>query len=114
MYKSSSSGSESGESDASKRARIFQDADSSSDTSYESDYELPKLERLLYYFGLRGNGRLGPKLVYRTSKDVFTPPTGPDYDLRTMQLLTVHEHVKLNEDNLWNKIRGEVRDLVDA
>ena len=99
---------------ASERAKIFQDPYSSSDTSYESVHEVSKLERLLYYFGLGGNGRPGPKLVYRTSADAFTPPAGPDYNLRVMQLLPVYEHSKLSQDNLWNTIRGEVRDLLGA
>jgi hypothetical protein len=40
-------------------------------TSVESPYEVPKLEKYLYYFGLCGNRHLGPKLIFRTSTDVF-------------------------------------------
>lgn len=114
VYKRLSSDSESGDSSVSRRAKIFQDADSSSDTSWVSGHEVSKLESLLYYFGLSGNGRPGPKLVYRTSTDVFTPPTGPEYNLRAMQLLPVYEHDQLSKDNLWNTIREEVRDFLGA
>ena len=67
-----------------------------------------------------GSGRtmipstFGPKLVFRTSKDVFTLPTGPEHDPRVIQLLSVHDHNKLGQDNLWVTIREEVRDLLEA
>ncbi|KAK1224294.1 hypothetical protein PQX77_012802 [Marasmius sp. AFHP31] len=72
-----------------------------------------RLEADLYYHGLRGNRKRGPKLIYRTSKDIFSSPSGPSQDLRTMQLLTVHEHAKLGQDNLWPKIRDETVGLLD-
>jgi hypothetical protein len=31
-----------------------------------------------------------------------------------MQLLTVHKHAKLGQENLWATIRDEVRDLLEA
>jgi hypothetical protein len=83
-------------------------------TSVESSHEVPKLEKHLYYFGLRGNRHLGPKLVLRTSTDVFMPPTGPEHDPRVMQLLGVYDHNKLGQDNRWATIRKEVRDLLEA
>jgi hypothetical protein len=55
-----------------------------------------------------------PKLVFRASTDVFTPPIGPEHDPRVMQLLGVHEHKKLGQDNLWATIREEVRDLLEV
>ncbi|KAI0049139.1 hypothetical protein FA95DRAFT_1538795 [Auriscalpium vulgare] len=94
-------------------------SESSDDDSYSvtsadsSSHEVPKLEKQLYYFGLRGNRRLGPKLVFRTSTDVFTPPTGPENDARVMQLLGVYDHNKLGQDNLWATIREETVKLLD-
>ncbi|GBE86227.1 hypothetical protein SCP_0901060 [Sparassis crispa] len=73
----------------------------------------PNSEKHLYYFGLCGNRHLGPKLVFRTSTDVFTPPTGPEHDPRLMQLLGVYNHDKLGQDNLWATIREEVVQLLD-
>ncbi|QRW00457.1 hypothetical protein RhiJN_28475 [Ceratobasidium sp. AG-Ba] len=49
------------------------------------DHDVPKLEAYLYFHGLRGNRKLGPKLIFRTSKDVFSPPSGPFQDV--VQLL---------------------------
>ena len=101
-------------SDSSEHIRLWQDDDSSSMTSVESSHEIPKLEKYLYYFGLRGNRHLSPKLVFRASTDVFTPPTGPEHDPRIMQLLGVYHNNKLGLDNLWAAIREEVRDLLEA
>jgi hypothetical protein len=101
-------------SDSSERIRLWEDDDSSGVTPVESSYEVPKLEKYLYYFGLRGNRHRGPKLVFRTSSDVFTPPSGPEHDPRVMQLLSVHDHNKLGQKNLWATIREKVRDLLEA
>ena len=101
-------------SESSERINIWEDDDSSSMTSIQSSYEVPKLEKHLYYFGLRGNRHLGPKLVFRTSTDVFTPPTGPEHDPRVMQLLGVYHHNKLGQNKLWATIREEVHDLLEA
>ncbi|CAE6430643.1 unnamed protein product [Rhizoctonia solani] len=65
-----------------------------------SNHGVGKLEAYLYYYGLRGNRHPGPKLVYRTSTDIFSPPSGPSQDLRMMQMLTVHDHAQLSQD-LW-------------
>jgi hypothetical protein len=54
-------------------------------TSVESSHEVPKLEKYFYYFCLRGNRHLGPKLVFRTSTVVFAPPTGPEHDPRFLE-----------------------------
>ena len=90
------------------------DDDSSSDTSVGSSHGVSKLERLFYYFGLRGDGDLGPKLVYRTSTETFTPPTGPENDARVIKLLPVYDHDKLGRDKLWETVRDKVRDLLEA
>jgi hypothetical protein len=88
---------------------------SSSVSSVESSpYDVPKLEAHLYYFGIRGPRHWGPKLIFRTSKDVFTAPSGPEQDPRLMQLRPVYEHHKLGKDDLWATIRSKVRDLLEA
>ena len=72
------------------------------------------LAGLLYYFGIRGPRRPGPKLIFRTSKDVFAAPSGPEQDARLMRLRPVYEHHKLGKDDLWATIRSKVRDLLEA
>ncbi|KIM81198.1 hypothetical protein PILCRDRAFT_821650 [Piloderma croceum F 1598] len=93
------------------------DSDYSSDHSlWEKDsssvesprYNVSKLEAHLYYFGIRG-----PKLIFRTSKDVFTAPSGPEQDPRLMWLRPVYEHQKLGKDDLWATIRFKVVQLLD-
>jgi hypothetical protein len=65
------------------------DSSSSSVSSVESScYNVSKFEAHLYYFGIRGPRRRGPKLIFRTSKDVrlvTRPSVGPDkfFDRRT-------------------------------
>ena len=77
-------------------------------------YDVSELEANLYYFGIRGPRRWGPKLIFRTSKDVFRAPSGPEQDARPMRLLPVYEHHKLGTDNLWATVRSKVRDLLEA
>ena len=91
------------------------DDDSSSISSVEScPHDVPKIEANLYFAGLRGANRPSPKLIFRTSSDVFVPPSGPEAYCRLMQLRPVYEHPKLGTDNLWDLIRSEVRDLVNT
>lgn len=101
-------------SEPSESIRLWEDDEYFSMTSIQSAYKVPKLEKHLYYFRLRGNRHHGPKLVFRTSTDVFTPPTGSEHDPRVMQLLGVYHHNKLGQDNLWATIREEVHDLLEA
>ncbi|TDL16721.1 hypothetical protein BD410DRAFT_816673 [Rickenella mellea] len=90
------------------------DSDDSSFTSVDtSDHYVPKLEAFLYFHGLRGKRKLGPKLIYRTSKDTFSPPSGPSQDVRMMELLTVHKHAKLGQNNLWATIHDKTVELLD-
>ena len=113
QYKRLSSGSTSSGSESS-RLKLWED-DSSGQTSVKSSsHVVPKLEAHLYYYGLRGDRELGPKLVYRTSKDVFTPSSGPVQDVRTIEVLDVDHHEKLSENNLWRIVLGKVRDLFEA
>jgi len=93
--------------------KLWDSDDASSLISVDSSgHGVSKLEAYLYYHGLRGNRKSGPKLIYRTSMDIFLPPSGPSQDLRKMQLLTVHSHGKLGQNNLWAKIRDKVRSFL--
>ena len=84
-----------------------------------SPHEVDPLEARFYYYGvsfkLRPNGRgivrSGPKLVYRTSKDVWVPPTEEDHGRpREMRLADVPEDHLLSQDPaLWDRIRNQVR-----
>jgi hypothetical protein len=90
------------------------DSSSSVSTVGSSRYDVSKLEAHLYYLGIRGAGRRGPKLIFRTSKDVFTAPSGREQDCRFMRLVAVYEHHKLGKDDLWATTRSKVRDLLEA
>ncbi|KAI0028686.1 hypothetical protein K488DRAFT_89481 [Vararia minispora EC-137] len=101
-------------SNSSEHLKLWDHDDASSLTFVDStSHGVPKLEAYLYYFGIRGRRQLGPKLIYRTSTDVFTPPSGPAQNLRMMQLLPVYEHAKLGENNLWATIRHETVGILD-
>ena len=93
-------------------SNLWEDSDVPSAES--SCYDVPKLEAHLYYFGIRGPRRRGPKLIFRTSKDVFTAPSGPEQNPRLMRLLPVYEHQKLCENNVWATIRSNVRSIPKA
>jgi hypothetical protein len=103
-----------GDSDYSSDHSSLWEKDSSVSSVESSRYYVSKLEAYLYYFGIRGPRRRGPKLIFRTSKDVFTAPSGPEQDPRLMWLRPVYEHHKLGKDDLWATIRSKVRDLLDA
>lgn len=98
------------------------DSDSSNHSSFlekdsfrnSSRYDASKLEARLYYFGIRGSRRRGPKLIFRTSKDAFPAPSGPEQNPRLMRLRAVYEHHALGENDLWATIRSKVRDLLKA
>lgn len=81
----------------------------SSGSSVESSrYAVSNLEARFYYSGLRGPKRRGPKLIFRTSKDAFTPPSWSDEYPRLKQVLPVNEHQKLGKNNLWATVRTNV------
>ena len=91
------------------------DSPSSSVPFVESSrYNVSELEAHLYYFGIRGPRRRGPKLIFWTSKDIFTAPSGPEQDLRLMRLRPVYEHQKIGKDNVWATIRSKVRDFLET
>ena len=83
------------------------------DSSSLSPHDVSKVEAYLYYYGIRGSICWGPKLVFRTSKDVFPVP-GPEEYARSMRLLPVYEHQELSKDNLWATIRSKVCDLFEV
>lgn len=95
--------------------KLFEEHDGHSDTSAVfSDHDVSKEEQHLFYFNIRGDGRLGPKLIYRTSRNKFTPPNGPENEARPIRLLEVESHAQLGKDNLWATVRDQVRDLPKA
>ncbi|KAI5987346.1 hypothetical protein F5J12DRAFT_728538 [Pisolithus orientalis] len=83
------------------------------DSSRSSPYEVPEIEACLYYFGLRGPRHRGPKLIFRTSKDAFPAPSGPEQHPRHMRLRPVYDHHILSKGDLWPTIRSEVVRLLD-
>jgi hypothetical protein len=85
-------------SNSSEYIRVWED--NVSITSVKSIYKVPKPEQHIYYFSIYGDRQPGLKLVFRTSKNIFTPPTGPENDLYVKQLLSVNKHNKLGQDNL--------------
>jgi hypothetical protein len=101
---------------SSDHSRLWEDSSSSVSTVESSRYDVSKLKAHLYYLGIRGARRRGPKLIFRTSKDVFTAPSGREQDCRFTQLLPVYEHHKLGKDDLpvWAATRSKARDLLEA
>lgn len=68
---------------------------------------LSKAETTFYYSGISYSP---PKLVYRTSKDHFALPSGPEAYRRLKHLLPVYGH---ELGGKWGTIRPKVRDLLD-
>ena len=97
------------------RHEPFQDDDALSNNSFTSSvHDVSKLEKDYFYFDIRGDGRLGPKLIYRTSKGKFTPPTWPENNPRPIRLLEVGDHAQLGKDNLWATIRDKACEPLEA
>ena len=70
-------------------------------------YIISKVEATFYYAGIQ---RSPPKLVYRTSKDPFEPPTGPEAYRHLKYLYPVCDQ-RLGER--WEDVRPKIRDLLD-
>ena len=70
-------------------------------------YVISKAEATFYYAGI---SRSPPKLVYRTSRDPFVMPRGPEAYRRLKYLYPVYDH-KLG--NKWEYVRPKVRGLLD-
>ena len=74
-------------------------------------YDVPKLEANLYYAGV-GPKEKGPKLIYRTSKDVFEEPSGPEAYTRLMRVVAVPDTHDFGTNVTWDAIRDQVRGLL--
>lgn len=72
-----------------------------------SPHELSEYEANFYYAGISPGGG-GPKLVYRTSTDVFQEPEGPKAYKRLMRLCCVDDDHALGKDRLWDRVAGQV------
>ncbi|KAH9180786.1 hypothetical protein EDB89DRAFT_2110805 [Lactarius sanguifluus] len=90
----------------------WNDSTSSVSSVEPSPHEVPKVEANLYYAGLSPNGR-GPKLIYRTSNDIFIEAEGPRAYKRLMRLCPVPEDHELGQDGRWDCIRDQVVELLD-
>ncbi|KAI9060051.1 hypothetical protein FKP32DRAFT_1085663 [Trametes sanguinea] len=91
--------------------------DSNALNAEHSEYDAPPYEAHLYYAGLSGPSGRGPKLVYRTSKDRFAPPMGPEAYRRLMKLVGVPAGHALGERRdgrlVWDVVREEVVEILD-
>lgn len=79
----------------------------SSITSDSPPYVISTVEATSYYAGI---SRSPPKLVYRTSKDPFIRPKGPEAYRRLKVLCPVYNH-RLGDK--WGSIGPKIRDLLD-
>ncbi|KAJ3797639.1 hypothetical protein GGU11DRAFT_824353 [Lentinula aff. detonsa] len=88
------------------------DSVSSATTAEPSAHEVPKLEANLYYAGV-GPKERGPKLIYRTSEDVFEAPSGPEAYKRVMRIIAVPDTYEFGSKVSWDAIRDQVVVLLD-
>ena len=91
-----------------------EDSFRSSDDSVSSattPYEVPKIEANLYYAGVGPKGR-GPKLIYRTSDDIFEEPSGPEAYRRLMRIVAVPDSHEFGHNGMWDAVRDQVRGLL--
>lgn len=86
------------------------DSVSSAPTVEPSPYDVPRLEANLYYAGVGPKGR-GPKLIYRTSEDVFDEPSGAEAYKRLMRVVAVPDTRDFGPNVTWDAIRDQVRGL---
>ena len=87
------------------------DGVSNATTVEPSPYDVPKLEANLYYAGVGPKG-CGPKLIYRTSEDVFEEPSGPEAYKRLMRVIAVPDTHEFGPNITWDAIRDQVRGLL--
>ncbi len=80
-----------------------------SSTSYSSDlYAVSTAEAQFYYAGLNS----GPLLLYRTGKEKWSPPKGPEAYRRLKEVCEVFNHPIVEP---WNRGLGwEVGELMDT
>jgi hypothetical protein len=81
----------------------------SNDTSYTADpHAVSKAEALSYYAGLSSK----PTLLYRTGKEQWSPPSGPEAQCRLKELREVFTHPITK---VWNHDLGwKVVEVMDA
>ncbi|KAF4619396.1 hypothetical protein D9613_005528 [Agrocybe pediades] len=77
-----------------------------------SPHDVSRAEASLYYAGVGPKGR-GPKLIYRTSDDVFYEPSGPEMYKRLMRIVPVPDDHQIGQNNMWDKLRDQVMSLLD-
>ena len=87
------------------------DSDSSPTTAESAPYEVSKVEGHLYYAGVSPRGR-GPKLIYRTSSDIFEEPSGPEAYRRLMKVIAVPDDHEFGKDGMWGRVRDKVPGLL--
>ena len=87
------------------------DGVSSATTAELSPHDVSELEANLYYAGVGPKGR-GPKLIYRTSSDVFEAPSGPEAYKRLMRVIAVPDDYEFASGVTWDEIRDRVRGLL--
>ena len=106
LYQTNSSSNEGG---SSKDQALWSSNDSVSTTTTvePSPYDVPKLEANLYYAGVGPKGR-GPKLIYRTSEDIFEEPSGPEAYKRLMRVIAVPDTHEFGPNVTWDEIWDQV------
>ncbi|KAJ8474297.1 hypothetical protein ONZ45_g15996 [Pleurotus djamor] len=72
-----------------------------------SPHDVPEIEAHRYYAGVGSHGR-GPKLIYRSSDDVFREPYGPEAYTRLMRVVPVPDSFDFGQVTTWDAIRDKV------
>ncbi|KAL1681242.1 hypothetical protein EV122DRAFT_275603 [Schizophyllum commune] len=108
---SAGSGSSSSGDDASV-PRVSSDDDSSMISTDTPFHGISKDEANHYYAGIRHGGG-GPKLIYRTSKDQFAPPLGPETSRGFVSFCPVPTDHCVSEVGVWDAIRPAIIKTLD-
>ncbi|KAL1761683.1 hypothetical protein FB107DRAFT_285953 [Schizophyllum commune] len=108
---SAGSGSSSSGDDASV-PRVSSDGDSSMISTDTPFHGISKDEANHYYAGIRHGGG-GPKLIYRTSKDQFAPPLGPETSRGFVSFCPVPTDHCVSEVGVWDAIRPAIIKTLD-
>lgn len=90
--------------------RSFLSADDLEDSSrsHPMSSEPSEFEARHYYDGVSPEAT-GPKLIYRTSDDLFERPANPETASRLMSVIPVAEHDEMGRQGLWDFARDQVR-----
>ncbi|KAL4256299.1 hypothetical protein AB1N83_013340 [Pleurotus pulmonarius] len=105
-----------------KKARLLSLSPAAESSDYDYDdydssskvapYEVSPAEARLYYAGIGPKGR-GPKLIYRTSSDIFEEPSGPEAYRRLMKAIAVPNDHEFSNDRQWDRVRDKVVELLN-